>query len=200
MLAAFRSLSSQTESQLAAYRERVRLQARAEAVGRVDRAALEYARRVAGPVLDLVVSGQAPSPALRTAARLANATLRDELLAPGFLTAALAERARAARTAGASITVDFARQSDATLVETARKLLAAALADLGAGDDVTLQVHPLAEERPALLIMRVCSARSGLDTLRRSADECGAVVSDLGDHELLVRLQPTTECTAVPAA
>jgi signal transduction histidine kinase len=200
MLAAFRSLSSQTESQLVAYRERVRLQARAEAVGRVDRAALEYARRVAGPVLDLVVSGQAPSPALRTAARLANAALRDELLAPGFLTAALAERARAARTAGASITVDLARQSDATLVETARKLLAAALADLGAGDDVTLQVHPLAEERPALLIMRVCSVRSGLDTLCRSAYECGAVVSDLGDHELLVRLQPTTECTAVPAA
>src|SRR5205807_9314268 len=77
MLAAFRNLSGRTESQLAEYRERLRLQARAEAVSRVDNAALENARRVAGPVLDLVLSGQAPSPALRMSAALANATLRD---------------------------------------------------------------------------------------------------------------------------
>ena len=153
MLAAFRSLSSHTESQLADYRERLRLQARAEAISRVDSAALENARRVAGPVLSTVISSQAPDPALRTAAALANATLRDELLAPGFLTAALAEQVRAARAAGARITVDFARQGDAALAETARGLLAAALTDLDAGDDVTLQVHPSAEGHPALLIL-----------------------------------------------
>lgn len=151
-------------------------------------------------MLDLVVSGQAPSPALRTSAALANATLRDELLAPGFLTAALAERVRAARTAGASITVDFARQSDAALVQTARELLDAALADLGASNDVILQVHPPAEEHPALLIMRVRSARSGHVSLRRSADKCGALISDFADHEFLVRLLPVPQRTAVPAA
>ena len=147
-----------TESQLAEYRERLRLQARAEAISRVDSAALENARRVAGPVLDRVASGQAPDPDLRMAAALANATLRDELLAPGFLTTALAERVRAARTAGARVTVDFARQGDAALVETARGLLAAALADLDDGDDVTLQVHPAAEGHPALLILHVRSS------------------------------------------
>ena len=155
MLAAFRSLSSYTESQLAEYRERLRLQARAEAISRVDSAALENARRVAGPVLDLVASGQAPNPALRMAAALANATLRDELLAPGFLTPPLAERVRAARTAGARVTVDFARPGDAALVETARGLLAAALVDFDADDDVTLQVHPPAEGHPALLLLHV---------------------------------------------
>ena len=50
-LAAFRGLSNYTESQLAGYRERLTWQARAEAISRVDRAALEDARRVAGPVL-----------------------------------------------------------------------------------------------------------------------------------------------------
>ena len=52
MLAAFRSLSSRTESQLAEYGDRLRRQARAEAVSRVDNAALDHARRVAGPVLE----------------------------------------------------------------------------------------------------------------------------------------------------
>ena len=92
MLAAFRSLSSHTEYQLAAYRERLRWQARAEAVSRVDNAALENARRLAGPVLDAVVSSPAPNPDLQTAATLANAALRDELLAPGFLTATLGDQ------------------------------------------------------------------------------------------------------------
>ena len=131
------------------------------------------------------------TPALRTAAALASATLRDELLAPGFLTGALSERVRAARTAGASITVDFARQEDAALVETARELLDAALADLGPGDDVTLQVHPSADEDPAvlMLILRARSLRSDHADLRRNAAEYGALISDLDDGKLL-RLQP----------
>jgi hypothetical protein len=67
---------------------------RVEAISRVDNAALENGR-VAGPVLEEVASGQAPRPAVRLAAALADATLRDELLAPGFLTPPLAERVRA---------------------------------------------------------------------------------------------------------
>jgi len=187
LLAAFRGLSSSTESQLAGYRERLRKRARAEAISRVDSAALEDARRVAGPVLALAASAPAPDSALRTAAALANATLRDELLAPGFLTAALAERVREARIAMASITVDFARQEDAALVDTARALLAAALADHGNGGDVTLQVHPSAGGHPALLILHLRGQHSDHIVLRQHAEECGAVVSDLGDHELLIR-------------
>jgi hypothetical protein len=199
-LAAFRGLSNYTESQLARYRERLSWQARAEAISRVDQAALENARRVAGPVLALAASAPAPDPALRMTAALANATLRDELLAPGFLTTALAESLRTARTAGARITVDFARQRDAALVETARGLLAAALADLGGSGDVTLQVHPPAEGHPALLILHVRSRRSDHGALRLRARECGALVSDLGDYELLVRLQPGSYLAAVPAS
>jgi len=197
-LAAFRGLSTYTESQLALYRERLSWQARAEAISRVDRAALEYARRVAGPVLALAASAQAPDPALRLAAALANATLRDELLAPGFLTTALAESVRAARTTGARITVDFARQGDATLVETARELLAAALADLGEGGDVTLQVHPQTEGHPVQLILHLRSRPSDRGALRLRARECSALISDFGDHELLVRLQPGPFAAAVP--
>ncbi len=92
--AAFRSLSGRIESRLTEYGERVRLQAWAQAISRVDNAAPENARRVAGPVLEEVASGQAPSPALWIAAVLADATLRDDLLASGFLTP-LAERVRA---------------------------------------------------------------------------------------------------------
>jgi len=108
------------------------------------------------------VSGQRPDPALRTSAALAEANLRDELLAPGFLTPSLAERVRVARIAGVRINVRFGLQEDMTLVEMARALLAAALADLGEGDDVTLQVHP-----PAGGIRRCCScmcAASGRTT------------------------------------
>jgi hypothetical protein len=197
-LTAFRSLSRYTESQLAEYSKRIRLRARVEAMSRVDSAALEDARRVAGPVLAQVASGHALHAALRTAA-LANA-LGDELLAPGFLTAALAERVRAARTAGARIIINFARQGDMALAETARELMAATLADLDAGDDLTLQVHPAAEGYPALLLLRVRSVRSGHVNLRHSADDRGALISDLGDHELLIRLQRQPERTAVPAA
>jgi signal transduction histidine kinase len=198
-LAAFRGLSRSAESQLAEYGERLRLQARAEAMSRVDRAALANARRVAGPVLDRVASGRAPDASLQMAAALANATLRDELLAPGFVSDGLAERVRAARTAGAHVTVDVPRQVDVALAETARELLAAALADLEPAD-VTLQIHPAAGGHPALLLLRVRSARSGQAALRRSADERGALVSNLDDHELLVRLQSAPEASTVPAA
>jgi hypothetical protein len=195
--AAFRGLSNYTESQLALYRERLSWQARAEAINRVDRAALDNARRVAGPVLSSVICSPGPDPNLQTMARLANATLRDELLAPRFLTAALAERIRAARDAGASIIVDFARQSDTALVQTARDLLAATLPDLKAGDEVTLQVHASAEEQPALLILHARS-RSEHAALRRYAAGCGALISDLDDHELLLRLKSAPKRATVP--
>jgi hypothetical protein len=186
--AAFRSLSDYTESQLAGYREQLTWQARAEAIGRADQAALEYARRVAGPVLDRAASAREPDPDLGMAAALASATLRDELLAPGFLTLALAERVRVARTAGALITVDFARPGDAAFVATARDLLGAALADLGDAGDITLQVHPPAAGHPALLILHARSRMSSYPALRQRARERRAEVSDLGDGELLVRL------------
>jgi len=186
--AAFRGLSNHTESQLADYRQQLTWQARAKAVSRVDRAALECARRVAGPVLARAASARTPDPDLRMAAALAGATLRDELLAPGFLTAALAKRVRAARMAGTRVTVDFARQGNAALVATARELLAAALADLGDGGDMTLQVHPPGEGHPALLILHARSRPSSYLALHQRARECGAQVSDLGDGELLVRL------------
>jgi hypothetical protein len=191
MLAAFRNVSSHTELQLAGYRDRVRLHARAGAISRVDNAALENVRRVAGPVLERVASGEAPSPALRMGAVLADATLRDDLLAPGFLTPVLAERVRAARIAGAHVTVDVARLGDAVLTETARRLLAAALAGLAAGDGVTLKIYPPAGESPALLILRV-RGQPGTAALRRRADELGALVSDLGDDELLIRTSPAS--------
>ncbi len=200
MLAAFRNVASHTEVRLAEHRERVRLHARAEAISRVDNAALENARLVAGPVLERVASGQPPDPALRMSAVLADATLRDELLAPGFLTPALAERVRAARTADVHVTVDVARLGDAVLPETARRLLDAALTDLAAGDGVTLKVHPPAEGSPALLALRVRGQRSDHAALCRCAEESGALVSDLGDHELLIRLQPATEPATEPTA
>ncbi len=188
LLAAFRNVSGRTESRLAEYRERVRLHARAEAISRVDNAALANARRVAAPVLERVASGEAPSPALRMGAVLADATLRDDLLAPGFLTSVLAERVRAARIAGAHVTVDVARQEDEVLAETARQLLAAALSGLAAGDGVTLKIYPPAAGSPALLVLHV-RGQPDTSALGR-ADELGALVSDLGDGELLIRLQP----------
>jgi hypothetical protein len=197
--AAFRSLSRRTESQLAEYRDRLQRQARAEAISRVDNAALDNARRVAGPVLDAVISSPAPDPDLRLAAALASATLRDELLAPGFLTPPLADRVRATRMAGANITIDFARQPETGLVQTARELLATALAGLDAGSHATLQAHPPDRERPALLILHVGSRQSDHAALRRYAAECGALISDLGDHEILLRLQPRPERSAVLA-
>lgn len=190
MRAAFRGLASYTERQLEEYREGVRRQARAEAVSRADSAALENARRVAGPVLSRVTSGEPPSAPLRMAAALASATLRDELLAPGFLTDDLAGLVRAARTSGALITVDIARQGDAALMDTARRLLTAALAPAGALADATLHVYPVTEGHPALLLLHLHWWEAA-DTaaLRTFARECGALVSDLDDRESLVRLQ-----------
>lgn len=195
MLAAFRRLSSRTESQLAECRDRLRRQARAEAISRVDNAALDNARRVAGPVLDAVISSPAPDPDLRIAAALASATLRDELLAPGFLTPPLADRVRVTRMAGANITIDVARQPETRLVQAARELLAAALAGLDVGSRATLQVHRSARERPALLVLHVRSRQSDHAALRRHAAECGALVSDLGDHEFLIRLRARPEAS-----
>ena len=189
-LAAFRSLANSTERQLADYRERLRRHARAAAMSRADSAALEHARAVAGPVLSQVASGQPPSAAVRTAAELAGATLRDELLAPGFLPAPLADRVRAARASGAHITVNSAQLGNASLTKPARQLLAAALASAGSVADATLHVHPPTEGRPALLVLHV-SSRPGSDhaALRECARQCGAGLSDLADRELLVRLQ-----------
>ncbi len=166
----------------------------------MDSTALEDARYVAGPVLALVASGRALDAALRTDAALASATLRDKLLAPGLLTGALSERVRAARTAGARITVDFARQEDAALVHAARELLDAALADLAPGDDITLQVHPSTDEDPAvlMLILRARSLRSDHADLRRNAAEYGALISDLDDGKLLIRLEPGPDATQYP--
>lgn len=189
LLAAFRGLSGRTESRLAEYGERVRLQARVEAISRVDNAALENARRVAGPVLEEVAADQAPNPALRLAAALAEAALRDDLLAPGFLTPPLAERVRAARVSGARIALRFDRQAGATLAETARRLLAATLAGLDVGGEVTLQLHPPAERHPVLLVLHIRSRHCGHAALRRAVAECGALISDLGDHEVLIRLE-----------
>ena len=192
LLATFRRLSGRAEARLADYGERVRLQARVEAISRVDNAALENARRVAGPVLEEVASAQAPTPALRLAAALAEATLRDDLLAPGFLTPSLAERVRATRAAGARMTLSFDRQTGAMLAETARRLLAAALAGLDAGGKATLRLHPPAGGHPVLLVLHVRNRHRGHAALRRAAAECGALISDLDDHELLIRLEPAS--------
>ncbi len=200
MLAAFRNVSSHTELRLAEYSYQVRLHARAEAISRGDNAALENARRVAGPVLERVASGQPPDPALPMGAVLADATLRDEQLVPGFLTPALAERVRAARITGMHVTVDVARLGDAVLPETARRLLAAALAGLAAGNGVTLKVYPPGEGSPALLVLHVHGQQPDHAALRRCAEESSALVSDLGDHEGLIRLQPVTEPAAAPVA
>lgn len=162
----------------------------------LEDASLDNARRVAGPVLDAVISSPAPDPDLRIAAALASATLRDELLAPGFLTPALADRVRATRIAGANITIAVARQPETRLVQAARELLAAALAGLDAGSRATLQVHPPGRERPAMLIMHLRSRQSDHAALRRHAAGCGALVSDLGDHETLIRLRARPEAEA----
>ena len=83
------------------------------------------------------------------------------------------------------------------LVHTAQELLAAALVGLDIGSDVTLRVDPPTEEHPALLILHARSPRSDHTALRRYAAECGALISDFEDHELVVRLQPGPERTAV---
>jgi hypothetical protein len=186
---AFRSLARSTERQLAGYRERLRRQARAEALRRVDRTALDHARRVAGPILARVAGGEPAWPGLRTAAELGGATLRDELLAPGFLPGDLAGRVREARRAGARITVQSPRPRDAELAAAARDLLTAALAPGGAAE-VTLHIHPPAGGQRALLIMRVCGlAVAGQAAIRDRARRHRARLSELGGGDVLVRLE-----------
>jgi hypothetical protein len=191
---AFRSLASSTERQLAGYQERLRRQARAEAMRRVDRTALDHARRVAGPILARVAGGEPAGPGLRTAAELGGATLRDELLAPGFLPGELAGRVREARREGARITVQSPRPRDPELAAAARDLLAAAIGprpaaeadraarEAGAGSggasgggaaEVTLHIHPPAGGQRALLIMRV-GARAGAPVLAQAGAPVGA--------------------------
>lgn len=199
-LAAFRGLSRHTESQLAEYAEGLRQQARAEAMSRADSAALENARRLAGPLVDLVASGHEPDEGLRMLAALTNATLRDDLLAPGFVTASLADALRSARTAGIRITVDVPAHTETSLAQTARDLLTTALAGLEASDDITLQIHPPTGGYPALLLLHVRSARGGHVPLRRCASERGVLISDLGHHNLLLRHQPPEERAVQPAA
>ena len=149
--------------------------------------------------MPLVLARSLGTRSLRMSATLADASLRDELLAPGFLTPALAERVRAARVVGAHVTVGVARLEDAVLPETARRLLAAALTGLAADDGVTLKIYPPADGSPALLVLHVRGQQPDHAALRRSAEESGALVSDLDDHELLIRLQPAAESAAVPA-
>lgn len=189
---AVRGTASYTERQLASSRDRMRRQARAEAMSRVDSAALEHARTVAGPVLGAVALGREPDPELWMDAGLANATLRDELLAPGFLSTNLAERVREARIAGATVTIDVPWQEDAALVESARDLLGAALRRTDDAGGVTLQLHPPGDGEPALLLLHMQDSRSDQARLRERAHEHGAIVNDLGDHELLVQLAAVT--------
>jgi signal transduction histidine kinase len=187
---AFRSLSKNTERQLAEYRDRERRQARAEAMSRVDSTALDHAREVAEPLLSRVASGEPASAALRTEAELAGATLRDELLAPGFFTGDLADRIRAARAAGAQVTVDSARHEHEALLGPARDLLAAALARADAVAEVALHMHPPTSGQPPLAILRL-RGRPGAQhaALRQCAHRHDAQLTDLDDTELLVRLR-----------
>jgi signal transduction histidine kinase len=188
-LAAIRNLSQRTEGQLAEYRDRLRRQARVAALSRVDSHALANARRIAGPVLSQVASGRPPSDRLRTAAGLAEATIRDELLAPGLLTPALAERVRAARTGGARITIASPGRQDPALVESARQLLDAALTPAGAVGYLRLDVHPPLSSEPAAIMLHTRS-RPGVRPadLTGYASRHGARLNDLGAGEVLLRM------------
>jgi hypothetical protein len=110
------------------------------------------------------------------------------------------------------IAVAADRDPPAALVATARRLLAAALAGLDAGSEAgsdasrdtgseaTLQVHPPAADHPALLILRVRSRRPDHAALRRHAAEYGALISQLDDHELLIRLEPPGSIRRFPSS
>jgi signal transduction histidine kinase len=201
-LVAFRSVSKSTERQLAEYRDRERLQARTEAMSRVDATALDHARQVAEPLLHRVASGEVPSAALRTEAELAGATLRDELLAPRFIDAGLADRIRAARAAGARVTVDIARHAHAaSLHRPARDLLAAALVQADAVAEVALHIHPAVGGEPPLAILRL-RGRPGTrhSALRHRARQHATQLTDLSDTELLVTLRPLGASNAAEAA
>lgn len=190
VLAAFRSLSRYTELQLAQYSEGLRLQARAEAFNRVDGMALQNARRVAGPVLERMAAGEPPSEDLQLSAALADAELRDELLAPGFFMPDLADVVRAARAAGTQVTVNVSRQDGTGSTEVARDLLATALTS-GAIQSVTLHQYAATGENPALLVLHVRAAnKAGTTALRDRARRHAATVVQLGADHLLVRFEP----------
>ncbi len=141
-------------------------------------------------MLSAVISSPAPDPDLQMAATLANATLRDELLAPGFLTTTLAGCVRAARMSGARVTVDIARHGNPALTETARRLLAATMAPGDTVAEATLQIHPPADGHPALLLLHLRSqGTSEHVSLHECARDCGALLKELGDNEFLIRLQ-----------
>jgi len=55
---------------------------------------------------------------------------------------------------------------------------------------VFMALHPPAEGHPVLLVLHVRSRHRDHAALRRAAAECGALISDLDDHELLIRLEP----------
>lgn len=52
------------------------------------------------------------------------------------------------------------------------------------------KLHPPAEGHPVLVVLHVRNRHRGHAALRRAAAECGALISDLDDHELLIRLEP----------
>jgi hypothetical protein len=159
----------------------------AKAKRALDAVALQVSRGGPGPAgLGSALRRQA----IEVAAELdVRCDVDDDLLAPGFLTPSLAERVRTTRAVGARIVLRFERRADAALAETARKLLAATLAGLDTGGEATLQLHPAAEGHTVLLVLHVRNRHRGHAALRRAAAECGALISDLGDHELLIRLE-----------
>jgi hypothetical protein len=196
---AFRSLSRYTELRLREYEERQRRVARAEAIMRVDVTALENARVIAGPVLAQIVAGAPPSAALRSAAGLASQALRDELLAPGFVTGDLADQVRAARAAGVTVTVDIAREGGSAMTEVARRLLCTALIHIEEASSVTLQVHPETGTTAARLILHIRGSGALPNAaLRECAREYGALFDDLDGTGVLVRLSAGTARSSAP--
>jgi hypothetical protein len=152
-------------------------------------------------VLAVVASGQPPSEELRSAAAIANATIRDELLAPGFLTTDLADRVSAARMSGTRVTVDIARNENPALTDVARRLLAATMDQADMVAEATLHIHPPAEANLALLVLHLRSRGTSEPVLlRECARDCGALLEDLGDNEFLLRLQAESRQTADAAA
>lgn len=158
------------------------------------------------PAFEQAASAAALIACTASAARLLRAGARQtdvdadglsKKMAAGAVAGEEAER-RAARTADVHVTVDVARLGDAVLSKTARRLLRAALTGLAPTMTLPSRSTPPAEESPARLTLRVRGHRSDHASLRRCAEDSGALVSDLGDHELLIRLQPVPEPAAEP--
>jgi hypothetical protein len=91
---------------------------------------------------------------------------------------------------GAKVTVDIAHRGSPALTDAARRLLAATMAEADAVAKVKLQVHPPAGGNPALLVLRLHGREmSEHVSLRECARDCGALLKELGDNEIVVRLQ-----------